>query len=162
MRYRWLVAGAAALAAAGVWSAAKGQKPEPGRGAREENAALIRHGDYLVNRVVLCGDCHTPLDDRGRPDASRRLQGGPLPIRPKKETEGWADRAPDITRSGLAGKWGEAGLTKFLMTGRDPEGEKAHPPMPAFRLNERDARAITLYLKSLPGKKRGAGKEGGR
>jgi mono/diheme cytochrome c family protein len=57
----------------------------------------------------------------------------------------------------LAGKWGEEAMVKFLTTGINPEGEKAMPPMPAFRLNPRDARAVFLYLKSLPGPE--AGKE---
>jgi hypothetical protein len=45
-------------------------------------------------------------------------------------------------------------MIKFLTTGIGPDGEKAHPPMPAFRLNEGDARAIGLYLLSLPHSKR--------
>ena len=56
--------------------------------------------------------------------------------------------------------WGEADLVKFLMTGKDPEGHEAHPPMPAFRLNEEDARAVTAYLRSLPGKKGQPRKDG--
>jgi mono/diheme cytochrome c family protein len=48
-------------------------------------------------------------------------------------------------------------MAKFLTTGINPDGEKAMPPMPAFRLNARDARAVALYLKSVPG-----GKESGK
>jgi hypothetical protein len=49
-------------------------------------------------------------------------------------------------------------MVKFLTTGSDPDGKKARPPMPAFRLNARDARAAYLYLKSLPGPSEGGGK----
>src|SRR5262245_16379450 len=105
----------------------------------------------------MCGDCHTPPDDRGRPDRTRLLRGTTVPIRPNKETRDWADESPDITGSGLAGEWGEEAMVKFLTTGINPDGKKAMPPMPAFRLNARDARAVFHYLKSLPGP--GAGRE---
>jgi hypothetical protein len=48
---------------------------------------------------------------------------------------------------------------QFLTTGIDPDGKKAMPPMPAFRLNARDARAVFLYLKSVPGQKAGKSEE---
>ena len=52
---------------------------------------------------------------------------------------------------------GKEAMVKFLTTGINPDGEKAMPPMPAFRLNARDARAVALYLRSVPG-----GKEAGK
>ena len=44
-------------------------------------------------------------------------------------------------------------MVKVLTTGVNPEGHKTIPPMPPFRLNKDDARAVAAYLKSLPGKK---------
>jgi hypothetical protein len=44
-------------------------------------------------------------------------------------------------------------MIKFLTAGTNPEGEKPIPPMPVFHLKTRDARAVFLYLKSLPGSK---------
>ena len=41
---------------------------------------------------------------------------------------------------------------------KDPKGKKARVPMPAFRFNADDARAIYLYLNSLKGAKGGGGK----
>ena len=155
MRSKCLPVGIAVLVAAGVWQA----RTVPASGADKERrpdaADLSRRGDYLVNAAILCGDCHTPKDDRGKPDLARHLRGGPVPVRPKKETAKWADMAPDITSRGLGGKWGEAAVVKFLMTGIDPDGKKARPPMPAFRLNALDARAVALYLQSLPRAKAG-------
>jgi hypothetical protein len=114
---------------------------------------LLKHGEYLVNEVAHCSHCHTPQDDRGMPDRTRLLRGASLPIRPKKETKNWADKAPNITSRGLAGKWSEAEMIKFLTEGVNPDGEKPTPPMPVFHLHARDARAVVLYLKSLPGRK---------
>jgi mono/diheme cytochrome c family protein len=45
-------------------------------------------------------------------------------------------------------------MIEFLMTGKNPDGMKAMPPMPAFRMSRHDARAVALYLRSLPGKKK--------
>jgi hypothetical protein len=154
MCYRWIEIGAAALLAAGAWH---------GRaGGESGDADLVRRGEYLVNEVAHCTHCHTPHGGNGGHDRARLLQGATLPIRPKEPTKNWADRAPDITRSGLAGKWSEDEMVKFLTTGEDTDGEKPAPPMPVFRLHKDDARAVTLYLRSLPGKGGGGGKGGGK
>lgn len=156
MRVKCLTVALAVLVAVGVWQvrAAQGPGAKPQTGA---DAAALKHGAYLVNAAILCGDCHTPQDAKGKPDKARHLRGSTLPIRPKKEMKDWVDEAPDITSRGLAGKWGEQALVKFLMTGTDPDGMTARPPMPAFRLNPEDARAVALYLQSLPGAKGGEG-----
>ena len=121
---------------------------------------MLKQGAYLVNEVAHCSHCHTLQDAKGQPDRARLLQGATLPIKPKEQTENWADKSPDLTRSGLAGMWSEADMVKFLMTGTDPDGKKARPPMPAFRLNAGDARAVALYLKSLPAPN--GGQDGGK
>ena len=153
MRSYYRALGIVLLVALGLWQVGASQEPgaKPKRGP--DAAGVREHGAYLVNAAVLCGDCHTPQDERGMPNLARQLRGSTLPIRPKKETKNWADESPDITSRGLAGKWGEAGMVKFLMTGVDPEGKKARPPMPAIRLSANDARAVYLYLHSLPGAK---------
>ncbi len=161
MRYHRIGIGTVLLLAAAGWLARAGGQPAPGKKAPGGDAALAQKGEYLVNRVGMCGDCHTPHDDQGQPDRARQFQGASLRIRPKAETKKWADEAPDITRSGMAGDWSEADLAKFLMTGKDPDGGEARPPMPAYRLNDADARAVAAYLRSLPGKKGPARKGGG-
>jgi D-sorbitol dehydrogenase (acceptor) len=143
--------GAAVLLTLGLWHAGAGEQPRSG--AKADSAALLKRGEYLVTDVAHCGHCHTPQDARGQPDAAHQLQGATLPIQPKKKTDQWADKSPDITRSGLAGMWSEAEMVKFLMTGVDPEGNKPRPPMPIFRLHQEDAQAVTAYLRSQPGKK---------
>ncbi len=131
--------GVAAALAAGVCFARAADPPGAGR---KGDDALLKHGEYLVTQVAGCTHCHTP-----------HLQGATLPIRPKEPTRNWADKAPDITRGGLAGKWSEADMVKFLTTGNNPDGADPVPPMPAFHLHEDDARAVAAYLRSLPGSK---------
>jgi len=153
MRYALVGICAVALLAAGFWLSPSGQQPALGA---DKDSEAVKTGEYLVTAFALCSDCHTPQDDKGQPNRKRMLQGvSSLPIKPKKEMKekDWADMSPDITRSGLAGKWKEEDLVKFLTTGKDPDGKSARPPMPAFRMTPKDARAVALYLKSLPGKK---------
>jgi mono/diheme cytochrome c family protein len=158
MRYQGIGVGAILLLAAGSWYALLAQQP----GARPpgNEAALVSHGEYLVSAVAHCSHCHTPQDPKGQPVRDRLLQGATLPVVPKQKTDNWAAEAPDITKSGLAGMWSEQEMVKFLMTGTNPEGMKPTPPMPVFRLHEQDARAVTAYLRSLPGKKDGIKRKG--
>jgi cytochrome c553 len=152
MRFKYLVAGLAVLAAV-LWQVRADQEPGAKKASSADTTELIKHGDYLVNEVAGCSHCHTPHDAKGQPDRSRWLQGATLGIAPKEKTKHWAQKSPDITAGGLAGKWSEDQMIKFFTTGVNPDGEKPTPPMPAFHLNARDARAVTLYLKSLPGAK---------
>jgi mono/diheme cytochrome c family protein len=130
-----------AFGAVGVWRGAAGAPP------RAKAQALIKRGEYLVNVVARCGDCHTPRTARGKPDARRHLQGGKLWFRPRKRVGEWEDEAPDLTARGKAGRWSEKKMIRFLSTGK-----KSDAPMPAYRLTVEDARAVTAYLRSLPGK----------
>jgi hypothetical protein len=158
MRPNILAIGTAVLVAVGIWQVRAAQESGAKQASDPDAASLRKHGDYLVNVAILSGDCHTPQDDRGKPDRTRVLRGATLPIRPKKETKNWADKSPDITGSGLAGQWSEGEMVKFLTTGMNPDGMIARAPMPAFRLNTSDARAVHMYLQSLSGESGGEGK----
>lgn len=142
MRMRYFAVGLVVLPAIGLWAAGAAQEPGP------DEAVMVQRGAYIVNSVSMCADCHTPRDDRGHLDKARAFQGAAIAIHPDKK-QPWADKAPDITGSGLAGAWGVEGMAGFLSTGVDPDGVKPAPPMPAYRLNADDARAVALYLKSL-------------
>jgi mono/diheme cytochrome c family protein len=114
--------------------------------------AQIERGAYLVNEVAHCGDCHTPRDDKGVLDITKQMQGAPTWFTSKITFKKWHNTAPDLTVSGLTTKWGEDKLVTFLSTGK-----KADMPMPAYRLTVEDAKAVTAYLRSLPGKTKAAG-----
>ncbi len=162
MRFQRLAVGIGILAVAVLWQVRAGQGNATTKQGSQDKAELVKHGKYLVSSVTMCGDCHTPRDDRGQPDQSRLLRGATLSIRPKTEIKGWTDESPDITASGLAGEWSEEEMVELLTTGITPHGAKAKPPMPAFRLDAKDARAVYLYLKSLPGQGESAKSEKGK
>jgi len=160
MRFKYLTLVIALLLAVGIWQVRAAPQPGARPPSSPDNAALLKHGEYLVSSVAMCSHCHTAHDAKGQPDQSRFLQGAMLDIAPKQKTPNWAEQSPNITSSGLAGKWSEEQLIRFLMTGIDPGGKQARAPMPPFRFNATDARAVTLYLKSLGGSKRSGTKVG--
>ena len=113
-------------------------------------AATLERGRYLVEQVGMCGDCHSPHNEKGEPVREKLLQGTSLPFKPTVPMPVWADKAPNI--AGLPG-WEDKDAVKFLMTGLAYNDLPARPPMPQYRFNQEDATAIVTYLRSMaPGK----------
>jgi mono/diheme cytochrome c family protein len=106
----------------------------------------LERGKYLVDQVAMCGDCHTPRNEKGEPVIEKYLKGTPLSFKPIVPIPGWADKSPNI--AGLPG-WGEKDAIKFLMTGLAYNDLPGRPPMPQYRFNQEDATAIVAYLQSL-------------
>lgn len=109
-------------------------------------ARKIERGKYLVENVGMCGDCHTPHNEKGEPIREKWLQGSPLAFRPTVPMALWADKTPNI--AGLPG-WEDKDAVKFLMTGVAYNDLPGRPPMPQYRFNQEDASAIVAYLRSL-------------
>lgn len=107
----------------------------------------ISRGRYLVERVAMCVQCHTPRSQTGELLGTRYLQGAPVPVSaPPNFRIDWAYKAPAI--AGLPGYTIQEGI-KLLMEGVTPDGRIPRAPMPKFRLTRGDAEAIVTYLKSL-------------
>ena len=138
-----------AIAALGALMLGACAQQEP---AQLTGQALIDRGDYLVNGVVLCGDCHTPRDQTMALDEMRKLQGGQLP--PSGPPDVFATYAPPL--AGGPANFSEEQFISFLQTGVRPDGSHPRPPMPPYRLNEEDARAVAAYIGSLPSADAGA------
>jgi hypothetical protein len=110
------------------------------------SAATRARGKYLVESVGLCGDCHTPHNEKGEPIQEQTLRGAVLPFKPTVPMPVWADNAVNI--AGLPG-WEKDAAIKFMMTGIAANSLPARPPMPQYRFNQPDAEAIVAYLQSL-------------
>jgi hypothetical protein len=118
-------------------------------GADQSQAATdprVERGQYLVERVAMCGDCHTPKTDKGENDRSQWLKGDVLPFKPSIPMP-FAAVAPAI--AGLPTLTNDVLATRFLETGTNASGRLALPPMPQFRFNHEDALAVVAYLRSL-------------
>ena len=133
-----------AVCGAGALSSAR----PPGRSAAAKGQ--LERGRYLVQRVGLCEDCHTPMDQQGRPIEARALQGARIAFKPIAPIPGWAEVSVPI--AGLPG-FTDAQAVAFLTTGKDVSGKFARPPMPAYRFSRRDAGAVAAYLRSLAPKR---------
>lgn len=110
--------------------------------------ALIKRGYYLVHNVAMCIDCHSPRGKDGKLIESRQLTGATLDFKAIVPMP-WMSFAPNLT--GLPAGYTTDEMIHYLMTGIRPRGlAPAQPPMPAYRMNQADAEAITAYLASLP------------
>jgi mono/diheme cytochrome c family protein len=107
----------------------------------------IERGRYLIDKVALCGDCHTPHDEKGEPIAGKKLQGAALAFGPTVPVPAWAAKAPGIA---ALPRLSDADAIALLSTGETTKGIRARPPMPAYRLTRQDAEAVVSYLRSLP------------
>jgi mono/diheme cytochrome c family protein len=110
-------------------------------------AEQLQRGQYLVEHVAMCVQCHTPRNAQGELDRTRLLQGAPIPVPAPFPMSQWAFEAPKI--AGLPG-WMAEDAERLLQTGRSVRGYVPRPPMPPFRMTREDAAAVVAYLKSLP------------
>ncbi len=108
----------------------------------------VERGSYLVNSLMTCHNCHTPIGPKG-PQFDRGLSGGLHFSDPAFEVTA-ANITPD-PETGI-GKWSADDIKKTLMTGVRPNGVPLAPAMPtAFYkvLTARDIDGIAAYLKSV-------------
>ena len=116
------------------------------KSAAPATGAQIKRGQYLVERVCVCGECHSPKNDKGEYDRSQWLQGDLIDYKPTGSTP-FAAFAPPI--AGLPTFAQDEAAVKFFETGTNAKGKTVLPPMPQFRFNHEDALAVVAYLRSL-------------
>ena len=105
----------------------------------------LERGEYIVHHVAMCVQCHSPRDKSGKLRSDRLLMGGQVPFKtPWKDR--WAELAPNLKQ--LLGYTDEEAM-QLLTEGLKRNGQAPRGPMPPFRLNEADAKAVIAYLRSL-------------
>ena len=108
----------------------------------------VQRGDYLVNTIMTCGNCHSP---KGPPAAiaGKDFSGGlEFDEPPFKVTA--SNITPDKD-SGI-GSWSAADIKKAIVDGVRPNGVPLAPIMPSdfyAILTPGDADAIVAYVQSL-------------
>jgi mono/diheme cytochrome c family protein len=112
--------------------------------------ALIERGEYLVNGVVACGNCHSSRTAEGDLIEGMEFAGNFVIDDP-----GFIAYAPNITpdvRTGI-GSWSTEEIIRAVREGVRPDGQILGPPM-AFSLyrqiSDNDIRAMVAYLQSVP------------
>lgn len=95
-------------------------------------------GQYLVEALGHCGECHTPRMVTGGIDTSR-----------------WLGGRPNITPGGDVAGWSEDDIAYYLESGFTPDFDSVGGRMAAVvrnmaRLPPEDREAIAAYLKAVP------------
>ncbi|MEP3045347.1 MAG: cytochrome C [Roseibium sp.] len=109
----------------------------------------LERGAYLMNSIVACGNCHTPLTPTG-PAMDMELAGRLVDDNPM-----FTAYAPNITldkETGI-GNWTDGELILAIREGVRPDGTIIGPPMPIglYRgISDSDVKAIVAYMRSLP------------
>ncbi len=117
-------------------------------GTAQAQTDPVKRGDYLVNTIMTCGNCHTP---KGPPAAvaGKDFSGGLTWDEPPFKVT-----APNITQdkeTGL-GNWSDAEIIALMRTGKRPNGVQIAEVMPtAFYgiITDGDMKAIVAYLRTL-------------
>ena len=117
-------------------------------GAANAQSDLVKRGDYLVNGIMTCGNCHTP---KGPPAAiaGKDFSGGLTWDEPPFKVT-----APNITpdkETGI-GAWSDAEVVTLMRTGKRRNGVQIAEVMPtAFYgiVTDSDMKAIVAYLRTL-------------
>ncbi len=108
----------------------------------------LERGRYLMDSIVACGNCHTPMGPQG-PLPGRELAGG------TEFQEGFGvARTPNITpdvETGI-GSWTDQQIVAAIREGKRPDGSIIGPPMPIalYRgLADADVNALVAYLRQV-------------
>jgi hypothetical protein len=117
--------------------------------------ATFGRGEYIAKSVAGCGECHTPRDENGNLDMSRWMSGaaGRFDVAPYDDTVG-SISAPNLTpdKTGI-GSYTDDQVRRAFMDGVGFDGSALAPVMPYYvfhNMTDDDARAIIVYLRSLP------------
>ncbi|MBI3706020.1 MAG: c-type cytochrome [Rhizobiales bacterium] len=114
----------------------------------QSNADLVKRGDYLVNGLLTCGNCHTPKGPTG--DIMEKAFSGGL----SWDEPPFKVTAPNITpdkETGIGG-WTDAQIKTALRKGVRPNGVPLAMVMPSDFyeiMTERDLNAVVAYLRTL-------------
>ena len=117
-------------------------------GVANAQSDLVKRGDYLVNGIMTCGNCHSPKGPTG--DIPGKLFSGGL----SWDEPPFKVTAPNITQdmeTGI-GKWSDADIKKLMRTGEMPNGVHVAMVMPTgfyHIMTEHDLNAVIAYLRTI-------------
>jgi mono/diheme cytochrome c family protein len=117
-------------------------------GSARANTDLVKRGDYLVNGILTCGNCHTPKGPSG--DIAEKAFSGGL----SWDEPPFKVTAPNITQdkeTGI-GDYTDAELKEVLRKGIKRNGVPVAMVMPSGFyeiMTDRDLDAVIAYLRTI-------------
>jgi mono/diheme cytochrome c family protein len=108
----------------------------------------IERGGYLVNTIMTCNNCHTPMGPNG-PQFDKALSGGLTFDEPPFKVTA-SNITPD--RETGIGAWSDADIKRALRTGVRPNGSPLAAIMPSGFygiITDSDMDAIVAFLRSV-------------
>ncbi len=123
-------------------------------GSAPTQAELVERGDYLVNHIAGCPDCHTPRNADGSLDLDNFMAGAECFIDIDPTTEGVGCLStPNLTNdeTGLLNR-SDAEIKGMFQNGERPNGEYLHSVMPYWvfgNMTDEDADAVVAYLRTV-------------
>ena len=118
--------------------------------AAEDQAALLKRGEYLMNGPVACGNCHNTRAEDMSFVPGKELAGGFHIVDPAVDAYA-ANITPD-PETGI-GTWTDEEIITAIRQGTNKEGRIIFPPMPVPTYNavsDDDVKAIVAYLRTVP------------
>jgi mono/diheme cytochrome c family protein len=115
----------------------------------------VERGQYLVESILACGNCHTPKSPDGRPIMARNMSGGGLTFTLPPFSGAASNVTPDPT-TGI-GAWSDDEMRRAIVEGIRPgHGRLPNTQLaavmatPFFKaMLPRDLDAVVAYLRSL-------------
>ena len=147
--------GSLAAACSSSSSQALGTDAGTDASVRTATTGTVERGEYLVDHLLVCGNCHTPNDANGKPDTTKYLAGS----RNYDFTDGagtvvsvYAENLTSHNPEGLA-TWSDEQIRTALTKGVDDEKVSMYPimPYPEYSvLTTQDQDSIIQYLRTVP------------
>jgi mono/diheme cytochrome c family protein len=155
-------AGRSGSSAAGSGARSGASSASGGTGGTEDvsQADKVERGQYLVEHLAACGDCHTPRKSDGSPDESKHLSGVDCFVDADTANPNFgclSSRNLTNDGTGLKNRTDQE-IKDMFMKGERPadSGGKPtalHPVMPYYvlgNMSDDDANAIVAYLRTVP------------
>lgn len=120
-----------------------------GAASAQDQDALLKRGEYLMNGPVACGNCHTPRNEDMSFKDGMEFAGGFKIVDPVLEVYA-ANITPD-PETGI-GTWTDEEIIVAIREGKTPDGRIIWPPMPVpiyNNMSDDDVKAIVAYLRNV-------------
>ncbi|SDB35017.1 c-type cytochrome [Bauldia litoralis] len=120
-------------------------------GTAQDDDALVKRGEYLMNGPVACGNCHDTRAEDMSPVPGKEFAGGFRIV--DTGIDAYAANITQDAETGI-GTWTDEEIITAIREGTTPEGDIIFPPMPVPSYNmmsDDDVKAIVAYLRTVKG-----------